>query len=642
MADFPEIPGCEILNVLGEGGMAKVYLGIQKKLDRNVAVKVLEPSLLKQKVTKKRFEEEAKTAAKLTHSNIIQIYDTGKAGKYHYIIMEYLEKSLKDLMKKNPGGKLEPEKALEIVAAIMGALNYAHKKKVYHRDIKPGNIMFRHDDTPVLVDFGIARVFDSPSEMSKSGQSMGTVYYISPEQAKAQKEIDGRTDIYSLGAVLYEMITGKKPYEGPSYITVALMQIEEPVPVLPQELSLYQPLIEKMMAKNRDKRISNKKQLLELLDDITDGDLTFVKFEKELTGKYTLKEKLEIVALGVLIILLVLIGAYHIWDSRQRKEYQIQAKYQQAYQYIEKGNFEKAEALLKQLKEIKAGPEVEWLERNINLSKDSKHDDYLTNAKINLLQGDISKAEKNLSSAEKLKHTPEADKLAKRITKTKERRDNRAYEQARSRNSIDAYQKYLEAFPSGIHVKEVETHQSKLEEAERRKRKLWLRDEYKELDDIDIRSMVRKRNFFESKLNKSGAFKGYCRKVKKNNAPVVIDYSTRLMWYDGKAPEKMKFNKAKEWVKKLNHQKYGGYKDWRFPTLEEAASLLRNKKNKNGLYLDPIFPGKQLKIWTKDFGSKKVIVFGETILWVVSFDSGRLEMSSTKNEIQLLPVRSYE
>lgn len=640
MDEFPEIPGCEILSVLGEGGVAKVYLCIQKKLDRKVAIKVLEPSLLKQKVTEKRFEEEARTAAKLAHSNIIQVYDTGKAGKYHYIIMEYLERSLKDLMKINPGGKLEPRKAFEIVTAIMKALDYAHNKKVYHRDIKPANIMFRPDDTPVLVDFGIARIFDTPSELSKSGQSMGTVYYMSPEQARAKKEIDGRTDIYSLGIVLYEMLTGKKPYEGDSYVSVVLKHIEEPVPKLPPELNLYQPLIDKMMAKDPNKRISNKKEFLELLDDITDVELPFVKFEKELTRKYTLKEKLEFVTLGVLIIVLVLIWVYHIWDSRQKKEHLFQEKYKQAYNYLEKGDFDKAEALLKQLKEVKRTLEVKWLERSIHQYKDTKHDDHLDNAKTYLLQKDLSKAKESLFLAKQLKNTSEVDTLEKRINKKEERIDDHVYKLDRIKNTIVAHQKYLEQFPSGHHIKEVTTNLGKLEEAERRKRKLWLRDEYKELDDIDVRSMIEKQNFFESKLNKSGASKGYYVKVKKKKASVVIDFTTGLMWYDGKTSKKMNFSKAKEWVKELNHQNYGGYNDWRFPSLEEAASLLSNKKNQRGLYLDPIFLGRQAKIWTRDFGSKKVIFLGETILWVVSFDSGRLELSSTKNELQVLPVRS--
>jgi hypothetical protein len=513
----------------------------------------------------------------------------------------------------------------------------------------------------VLVDFGIARVFDTPEQLTKSGQSMGTVYYMSPEQARAKKRIDGRADIYSLGVVLYEMLTGKKPYKGDSYVSVALMQIEEPVPKLPPKLGRYQPLIEKMMAKDRKKRISNKEEFLELLENITGSPVRSLpqprgskkitlldaaeklpaKYRDTVIRKYPLKKKIETVTLVVLTIVLVLIGTYAIMDSRQKKEQQSQYEYKLYYRYLEKGNFDKAEALLEKLKKIKETGEVKWLERTINQYKDAKYEDYLTNAKTFLLENDFSKTEENLSLAKKLKHTPEVDKLAKRIAKTKGRRDHRAYKQAISMNSIAAHRKYLEDFPSGRYIKEVTTNLSKLEEAERRKRKLWLRDEYKELDDIDVRSMIKKRNFFENKLNKRGAFKGYYEKIKKNDASVVIDYTTGLMWYDGETSKKMNFSKAKEWVKELNHQKYGGYNDWRFPSLEEAASLLKNKKNKNGLNLDPIFSGIQAKIWTRDFGSKKVIVFGETILWVVSFDSGRLEMSSTKNEIQVFPVRSY-
>lgn len=269
MADFPDIPGYKVVNVLGQGGAATVYLGIQEKLDRKVAIKILQPSLLKSNEVVKNFIKVAKTAASLSHSNIIQIYDSGKTGDYHYIVMQYLEESLKDRLERNPGRKMPPESALSIVEKIMKALDYAHLKGIYHRDIKPENIMFRHDTTPVLVDFGIARLYDSPDELTRSGTPIFTVFYYSPEECRS-KQVDGRNDIYSLGVILYEMLTGEKPYKSESLISVALKHIEAPVPKLPMELSLYQPLIDKMMAKDKEERLASYPEFEQLLNKIMD------------------------------------------------------------------------------------------------------------------------------------------------------------------------------------------------------------------------------------------------------------------------------------------------------------------------------------------------------------------------------------
>lgn len=268
MANFPDIPGYKIISKLGEGGTASVYLGIQEKLERKVAIKILEPSLLKDKVTSTRFQREAKTAAGLSHSNIIQIFDTGHAGDYYYIVMEYLAESLKERMKLSSGGKIHPEIALDIVETLMGALDYAHFRGVYHRDIKPDNIMFRQDNTPVLVDFGIAQLFDSPDQLTRDGEFMGTAYYMSPEQCKGQRDVDSRSDIYSLGAVLFEMLNGNKPYESQLWASMALMHIQGPVPRLQKELSCYQPLIDKMMAKHRGERLRSGTEFKQFIDKI--------------------------------------------------------------------------------------------------------------------------------------------------------------------------------------------------------------------------------------------------------------------------------------------------------------------------------------------------------------------------------------
>ncbi|UCH96139.1 MAG: serine/threonine protein kinase [Candidatus Aminicenantes bacterium] len=267
MAEFPTIAGFKIISLLGAGGVAKVYLGIQEKLKRKVAIKFLNPFFLKDKVVASRFEREAKTAASLSHSNIIQIFDTGKSGDYYYIVMEYMEESLRERMKLDPQHKIHPDTALPIIEDILKALDYAHLRGVYHRDIKPENIMFRQDNTPVLVDFGIARVYDSSIQLTGSDSIIGTIHYMSPEQCNAV-EVDGRSDVYSLGVVLFEMLTGEKPYRGKKWISVLHQHIEKPVPNLPRELNRYQPLIDYMMAKDREKRISTGAQFVRLLNRI--------------------------------------------------------------------------------------------------------------------------------------------------------------------------------------------------------------------------------------------------------------------------------------------------------------------------------------------------------------------------------------
>jgi len=268
MTVFPEIPGYKITGKLGKGSIARVYLAVQEKSNRKLAIKILDAQWLKDKVIAARLEKETKTAASLSHANIVRIFDTGRTHEHYYIAMEYLEDSLKDMINRNPQVNMPPEIALDIIDNIMKALDYTHLMGIYHRDIRPENIMFKPDRTPVLADFGIARVFDPPDFRTKSHQGMETAYYLSPEQCSEQKEVDGRSDIYSLGVVLFEMLTGKKPYDGETWSSIARQHIEGPIPRLPQELSLYQPLIDKIMAKDKENRPANRSGFTKILEEI--------------------------------------------------------------------------------------------------------------------------------------------------------------------------------------------------------------------------------------------------------------------------------------------------------------------------------------------------------------------------------------
>ncbi|MDZ4811922.1 MAG: protein kinase [Pseudomonadota bacterium] len=257
-----QIPGYELIRELGVGGMATVHLAVQTSLDRKVALKVMRRNIEDAEKFEKRFLVEGRTLAKLPHRNIVAVYDIVKSESATYISMEYLEGgTLHDHMASG----LSLGEAVAIVVQIAGALQFAHDHSVVHRDLKPANIMFRDPATPVLTDFGIARQQDAQStRLTQTGMLVGTPTYMSPEQINAL-EVDGRSDLYSLGVMFFELLTGKPPFQGDSPIAVLMAHLTTAPPLLPAPYEEFQPIMDRMLAKNRDERFSDLKEFTKAL-----------------------------------------------------------------------------------------------------------------------------------------------------------------------------------------------------------------------------------------------------------------------------------------------------------------------------------------------------------------------------------------
>lgn len=681
MIDFPGIPGYKIIGELGKGGMARVFLGIQEKLNRQVAIKVLEPGLFQKESTIVRFENEARTAAGLNHSNIITILDTGKVGEYYYIVMEYLEESLRDRMEYRPGCKIPPATALEIVKNIMTALDYAHIKGIYHRDIKPENIMFRQDNTPVLVDFGIARVLHSTDQLTRSREILGSIHYISPEQCRGEKNIDGRSDIYSLGVVLYEMLTGENPYDDDSPMSIILKHTQDPVPRLSRKLSRFQPLIDKMMAKNREERISDSRQFEKLLEGIladrANRTSKTVKYSSDtitVSAPSLLRKSKKKLYMVIFFVLLAAAGIIFYlkspwFFSRDRgliltlptSSLSVDTLFSPELQYHLDLNFADglsksdtllslmtAQVIIEGLEPVKLSPGLDGLKEKIT---NHLYDRFLTTARDYFEKKNYLEAKAMISQAKRIKTTPELEELEDIIEKSydrhlqrlkQEQKDDRAFDMAVSGNTITDYYKYLVKFPRGRHAKAANWKIKLLQDLAKKKLKgKKLRQGYKDpLKNKEMEAMVKRYNFFEARYNKGGYFRSYSEKIKKGRAYLIIDYTTGLAWYNGPGPGKMDFEKAKEWIAKLNKRRYGRFSDWRFPTLEEAASLLRKRKNKKGLHIDTLFTGNQKVIWTGDRST--LVMFKGRKQWVVFFDKGILEKSYKDNKYDVLVVRTLK
>ncbi|GAB3288111.1 serine/threonine-protein kinase [Parahaliea aestuarii] len=258
MAKF-EIPGYEIYEQLGRGGMASVYRALHINLDREVAIKVIDTDKIADESFSERFVREARISARLSHPHILQIYDVNVYGSLNYISMELLHGGdLEDIIR----GAMNQRTIYQVMAQMTAALDYAAAKGYVHRDIKPSNIMRRGSDDFVLADFGIAKAADSSTQMTQAGLLVGTPSYMSPEQAEGVA-LDGRSDLYSLAVVAYEMLTKTVPYEADSAVSTAVKHLTEKIPRLPKHLAAYQPFLDKGMAKKADDRFQSGYELYE-------------------------------------------------------------------------------------------------------------------------------------------------------------------------------------------------------------------------------------------------------------------------------------------------------------------------------------------------------------------------------------------
>jgi tRNA A-37 threonylcarbamoyl transferase component Bud32 len=455
---LPNIPGYQVEKKLGCGGMADVYLGVQEVLSRRVAIKVLAAEMIQNQQVLERFLNEARTASRLEHPNIVTIHDVGQVEATCYIVMEYLPESLISRIKRSPDNKIQPREVFRILKRMAMALDYAHREGFIHRDIKPDNILFRKDNTPVLVDFGIARAVDSSAQLTTTGMIIGTPHYMSPEQCQGEK-IDGQSDLYSLGIVFYEMLTGDIPYRADSAAGVLVKHIQGPVPHLPVELQRYQPLLSRMVAKDKSQRVRTGKELLECLqrfepksslatieitqpekwvfqkdDESADNEPTTLTPYK--TGK---KTRLLGWILAIILLMAGAAAAYYYLEylpASQKKQTAVDRE-----QPGEKEITVKEPEILTQDKPSPETPPPKEVppktadKATINEIKDKEYQQHLALAEVYFKEGKIEKAREKLNQARNLKDTGEVNALEKQIddylAEKKQEEFNRYFSQAK-------------------------------------------------------------------------------------------------------------------------------------------------------------------------------------------------------------------
>lgn len=262
----------EIKSQIGQGGMATVFLAFDPDMHREVAIKVLPREFLNDPTFRARFRREARVIASLDHPAILPVYDFGEDDGLLFFVMPLMSGgSLADQLKHGP---LSISDTIKLLARIGPALDYAHQKGVIHRDLKPGNILFDRFGNAFLADFGIAHLEQGSATLT-GGNIIGTPAYMSPEQARATQELDGRTDIYALGVMLFEMLTGQTPYKADTGVGIVLMHITEPVPhvldIKPDLPSDFEHVIMRAMAKDRDERFSTANDLSSAVSFVANG-----------------------------------------------------------------------------------------------------------------------------------------------------------------------------------------------------------------------------------------------------------------------------------------------------------------------------------------------------------------------------------
>ena len=247
---------CVIDELLGQGGMARVYRGKQKNLDRYVAIKVLPPYYAADPAFVDRFKLEARAMAKLSHPNIVTVHDAGEENGRLFIIMEYVGGGA---LRQKMANSMQMREVLQVVREVASALTYAHSMGIVHRDVKPVNVLLDTSGRAVLSDFGIAKVLQTSMALTRDGAGVGTPEYMSPEQCRGG-QVDARTDIYALGVMLYEMLTGHTPFEADNYTALAHAHIYEPPPPPSQRNPRVSPAVQAVVMKALEKDPANRFQ----------------------------------------------------------------------------------------------------------------------------------------------------------------------------------------------------------------------------------------------------------------------------------------------------------------------------------------------------------------------------------------------
>lgn len=278
----------QIIRTIGEGGMANVYLAHDTILDRDVAVKILRGDLADDEKFVRRFQREAISASSLSHPNIVEMYDVGEDEGQYYIVMEYVDgKTLKSLVKRR--GSLTLTEVIDIMLQLTSAVACAHDSYIIHRDIKPQNVLIKEDGTVKITDFGIAMALNS-NELTQTNSVMGSVHYLPPEQANGSGSTI-KSDIYSLGILMFELLTGKLPFKGDNAVEIAIKQMRDQIPsvcsINPEIPQAIENIILKACAKNPKNRYEN---VLEMHDDIKNSLNEDRKEEKRLTYRYSENE----------------------------------------------------------------------------------------------------------------------------------------------------------------------------------------------------------------------------------------------------------------------------------------------------------------------------------------------------------------
>ena len=303
----------ELEEIIGTGGMSVVYRAWDLKYDREVAVKVLRSELMSDEDFIRRFNHEAQAASQMSHPNIVDLFDVGQDGETRYLVMEYVKGvTLKELIRQY--GRIRQQRAVQITLSILSAIGHAHENHIVHRDIKPQNILMDDDAGVKVGDFGIARVTSSTSSTSFGAQMMGSVHYFSPEQASGGVA-DEKSDLYSVGVVLYEMVTGRVPFDGETPVAVALKHIHEE----PRDPSLVNPdvsrglseVILKAMSKKPEDRYQTAQEMavdLRRALKMPMGGFIRRQAEESKPPRLTRKRALSIVLAGVCAAAVVMEG----------------------------------------------------------------------------------------------------------------------------------------------------------------------------------------------------------------------------------------------------------------------------------------------------------------------------------------------